>query len=71
MEINEDQYETLQTIFPDHSVDVFSHGDGLTIKVSSNGEHNNLENWRERYPEFADWLSRIEDPDDENPYEED
>lgn len=36
MEITEDQYETLQTIFPDHSVDVFSGSEGLTIMVWSN-----------------------------------
>lgn len=38
MEINEDQYESLQTIFPDHAIDVFSYDDGLTIKVWSNGD---------------------------------
>lgn len=36
MEINEDQYETLQTIFPDHAIDILSFDGGLTIKVWGN-----------------------------------
>jgi len=38
MEINEDQYETLQTIFPDHAIDVFSGSKGLTIMIWANEE---------------------------------
>lgn len=38
MEISEEQYETLQTIFPDHAVDVFSTTKGLTIVVWANAD---------------------------------
>lgn len=38
MEINEDQYESLQTIFPDHAIDVFATSKGLTIRIWGSGD---------------------------------
>lgn len=36
MELTEDQYESLQTIFPDHAIDAYSGSLGITITVWAN-----------------------------------
>lgn len=36
MEITPEQYETLQTIFPDHAIDAFSGELGVTITIWAN-----------------------------------